>query len=266
MMNAKHVLMLGIGALPLWAGEPAALAGAGDEVTVITPESVVKPPEVETPRIWVDANVGTLGAGVGISVNLSPSVRMRLRGAMLSYEQNERWSDMDSQLKIDADNVGLLFDYFPGDEKNFYLSAGLNFGENRMRCQATAEREPGGAKNINFGGIEYRLLNDDRGSISGKYAWNHVAPYIGIGYQDALWEGSCFYYSVDLGISFIGNGKLSVSSTGHWQSKNPATNVWSDATAADFHQSIRREGRDFFKIADDLCVYPVLQFSIGARF
>ena len=55
MMNAKHVLMLGIGALPLWAGEPAALAGAGDEVTVITPESVVKPPEVETPRIWVDS-------------------------------------------------------------------------------------------------------------------------------------------------------------------------------------------------------------------
>ena len=258
-MNAKSLLMIG----------GAALLMCGGVSTAGTPETsaaAVAAPVSYSPRIWVDANVGTLGAGASISVNLCPSVRMRLRGAMLSYEEKELWSDMDSQMKIYGDNIGLLFDYFPGEEKNFYISAGLNFGENRMRCRATAEREPGGAKNINFGGIEYRLLNDDRGSISGKYAWNHVAPYIGIGYQDSLWEGSCFYYSVDLGISFIGNGKLSVSSTGHWQSKNPATNVWSDATAADFNQSIRREGRDFFKIADDLCVYPVLQFSIGARF
>ena len=38
------------------------------------------------------------------------------------------------------------------------------------------------------------------------------------------------------------------------------------ATEAVMEESIRKEGRDFFKIADDLSVYPVIQFAIGARF
>jgi hypothetical protein len=253
MMNAKSLLMIG----------GAALLMCGGVSTAGTPETsaaAVAALVSYSPRIWVDANVGTLGAGASISVNLCPSVRMRLRGAMLSYEEKELWSDMDSQMKIYGDNIGLLFDYFPGEEKNFYISAGLNFGENRMRCRATAD----GPAEINFGGTEYSLQSQ-YGEISGKYTWNHVNPYIGIGYQDSLWEGSSFYYSVDLGISFIGDGKLTVSSKGHWRCRGENYQM-SDATDEQFRQSIRREGRDFFKIADDLCVYPVLQFSIGARF
>ena len=38
------------------------------------------------------------------------------------------------------------------------------------------------------------------------------------------------------------------------------------ATEEVMEKSIRKEGRDFFRIADDLCVYPVLQFALGARF
>lgn len=275
-MNAKSFsipwAVMALAALPLWADT----AGQGSEA-VETPlfaddESALAAIDSwievapESPRVWVDVNAGTLGAGASVAVQLNPQVRLRLRGAVLSYDQRELWSDMDSQMKIHGNNIGLLVDMFPGEDRNFYISAGLNFGENKMRCQARANRAPGMATNIDFGGTEYRLLSGTQGEINGKYAWNHATPYIGIGYQDSLWEGSSLYYSVDLGINFLGSGNLSVGSTGQWQYKDPATNQWKDATSDQFRQSILREGRDFFKIADDLCVYPVLQLSIGSRF
>lgn len=213
----------------------------------------------------LDINAGTQGAGFSLGYQMNPSFRLRLRGAMLSYSENSTWTDADARLKLYGDNVGLLVDYFPG-KGNFYLTAGLNFSESKMRCQARMYREPGQVSNATVGGIEYTLSDGTHGDITGKYSWNHVQPYIGIGYQDSLFGCSNLYYSVDLGINFMGSGDLSVGSSGDLSYRDTATNQMVPATNAMLEQSIRNECRDFFKIADDLCVYPVLQFAIGARF
>lgn len=213
----------------------------------------------------IDLNAGTLGAGISLGYKITPNVRLRLRGAMLDYSSNEHWGDSDARLKLYGDNVGLLVDIFPG-KGNFYISAGLNFSESKMRCRSRMYRTPGKGTNAIVGGTEYVLLEGDYGDISGKYSWNHAQPYIGIGYQNFLFKGTAMYYSVDLGINFMGSGDLTVGSTGNLFYRNPATNQLVPATNKMMEDSIRKEGRDFFKIADDLCIYPVLQFSIGARF
>lgn len=212
-----------------------------------------------------DVNAGTQGAGVSLGYKLNPSVRLRLRGAMLSYEQNENWSDSQAQLKLYGDNVGLLVDIFPG-EGNFYITAGLNFSENKMRCRSRIDRKPGMVGTATVGGIEYSIIEGTHAEINGKYSWNHAQPYIGIGYQDDLFDSSTFYYSLDLGINFMGSGNLTVSGSDNLRYRDPATNEMKPATEAMMEESIRKEGRDFFKIADDLSVYPVIQFAIGARF
>ena len=212
-----------------------------------------------------DINAGTQGAGVSIGYKLNPGVRLRLRGAVLGYSANEDWGDSDARLNIFGNNVGLLVDIFPG-EGNFYISAGLNFSESKMRCRSRIYREPGMAANAIVGGTEYSVTDGDFADINGKYSWNHAQPYIGIGYQDSLLDCSTFYYSVDFGINFMGSGDLTVSSSGNLRYREPATNQLKPATDAVLEDSIRKEGRDFFKIADDLCVYPVLQFALGARF
>ena len=48
--------------------------------------------------------------------------------------------------------------------------------------------------------------------------------------------------------------------------RDTTTDQMKPVTNSVLEESIRKEGRDFFKIADDLCVYPVLQLGIGARF
>ena len=212
-----------------------------------------------------DVNAGTQGAGVSLGYKLNPSVRLRLRGAMLSYEQNENWSDSQAQLTLNGDNVGLLVDLYPGDG-NFYITAGLNFSENKVRCSSRIDRKPGMVGTATVGGIEYSITEGSHAEINGKYSWNHAQPYIGIGYQDDLFDSSTFYYSLDLGINFMGSGNLTVSGSNNLRYQDTATGEWKPATEAVMEKSIRKEGRDFFKIADDLNVYPVVQFAIGARF
>ncbi len=219
----------------------------------------------EAPATSFDINAGTQGAGISLGYKINPSVRLRLRGAMLSYSANENWGDAETQLQLYGNNAGILVDLFPG-EGNFYVSAGLNFSENKMRCRSRIYREPGMATNAYFGGIEYAVSGGDYADINGKYSWNHAQPYIGIGYQDSLLGSSTFYYSFDLGINFMGSGNLTVGSSGNLNYRDPATNEIKPATNSVLEESIRKEGRDFFKIADDLCVYPVLQLGIGARF
>ena len=212
-----------------------------------------------------DINAGTQGAGISFGYRINPGVRLRLRGAMLNYSKDESWGDSDARLKIYGNNVGLLVDIFPGED-NFYISAGLNFSESKMRCRARIYRDPGMSANKVVGGVEYDVIRGDYADISGKYSWNHVQPYVGIGYQDSLFGCDSLYYSVDLGLNFMGNGDLSVSSSGHLRYKDTSDGVFKPATDDVLEKSIRKEGRDFFKIADDLCVYPVLQVAIGARF
>lgn len=213
----------------------------------------------------IDITAGTQGAGISLGYKINPSVRLRLRGAMLNYSANENWSDSDAQLKLYGNNVGLLVDIFPG-EGNFYISAGLNFSENKMRCKARMYREPGMATNATIGGVEYSMTEGNEAEIHGKYSWNHAQPYIGIGYQDSLLGSSTLYYSLDLGINFMGSGNLTVGSSGNLKYRDTATNQMKPVTNEIIEKSIRQEGRDFFKIADDLCVYPVLQLGIGAQF
>ena len=219
----------------------------------------------EAPATSFDINAGTQGAGISLGYNINPGVRLRLRGAMLSYSANENWSDSDARLKLYGNNVGLLVDIFPG-EGNFYISAGLNFSENKMRCRSRIYREPGMAANAVVGGIEYAVSGSEQAEIYGKYSWNHAQPYIGIGYQDSLLGSSTFYYSLDLGINFMGSGNLTVGSSGNLNYRDTTTDQMKPVTNSVLEESIRKEGRDFFKIADDLCVYPVLQLGIGARF
>ena len=64
----------------------------------------------------------------------------------------------------------------------------------------------------------------------------------------------------------MGSGNLTVGSSGNLNYRDTTTDQMKPVTNSVLEESIRKEGRDFFKIADDLCVYPVLQLGIGARF
>ena len=61
-------------------------------------------------------------------------------------------------------------------------------------------------------------------------------------------------------------GKFSNSNKGHFVCQDPRWLTISDATDEQINAAMRREGRDFFRFAERLRIYPVLQLSIGLQF
>ena len=248
--------------LPLaHAGEPACIVAPAiaESVSATNAETKAYNP------FSIDINAGTMGAGMSLGYRFSPGFRLRLRGTTLSYSENDIWTDSTAILRIHGDSISLLADYFPW-EGSFYITAGLNLSESRMRCRTRLYRERGMACDKVIGGTKYSVYSGDHADISGKYSWNHVQPYIGIGYQDYLPCSRTFYYSIDLGLNIMGKGSLSASCTDNLFAHNPRTGAIEPATEQQLKGSIRNEARDFFKIADELYVYPVLQFALGAAF
>ncbi len=238
----------------------------GDTSTIIAPavaESAA--PAGESGTFCLDAGVGTLGASMSIGYHLTPALRLRLRGAMLSYSERDIWTDSQATLNIYGNSLGLMLDYFPMDGNKFYLTAGLHLSESKMRCRTRAYRERGMSTNVEIGGITYSITDGDYADISGKYSWNHAQPYIGIGYQDKLLDSNTFYYSLELGLAYMGDGKLRTSSTGNLRYQGER-GQFKPATSAQYETSIRHEARDFFKIANHLHIYPILQLTLGAQF
>lgn len=216
-------------------------------------------------RYSVGVSSGTLGIGAGVGYQVSERVRLRLRGAYLNYDRKEQWGSMDSRIQIHGNNAGMLIDFFPFGER-FYISAGLNLCESQAEYRAQFRQKAGMQNMVHFGGRDYKVTEGDYASISGDYRWNKLQPYIGIGYQDYVFDRPWLMYSIDMGICYMGQGDMSVQASGGLKSRDPETCQWKPISPGELEQGIRQEGKDFFELADSLRFYPVLQMSISAVF
>ncbi len=239
--------------LVLHAGEAEIVYQPGQEQSSATPDTTIA------------ATAGTLGLGMSIGCRFNPYLGVRLRGAHLGYDCTETWGNQHSHLNLNGNNAGLLVDIYPFGG-NFYLTAGLTFCESTMRYRARFTRGIGEECHINMGGMNFQLVDDTEGELSGKYSWDKLQPYIGIGYADTLQEGYPLYYSIDLGINYMGSSQYRSTNKGHFVCQDPKWLTISDATDEQLNTAVRHEGRDFFRLADRLRIYPVLQLSVGLRF
>lgn len=213
----------------------------------------------------VALSCGTQGFGASIGYHVSECLRLRLRGAYLACNNTDKWGTMDSRIEIHGNNAGMLADFFPFGE-HFYISAGINLSESKAEYRAHFRQEAGRQKIILFGGKKYKITEGDNASICGDYSWNKLQPYIGIGYQNYAFNLPWLMYSIDIGVSFMGHGDMRVRAKGGLKSRNPETYLWSPITPGELEKGLRQEGKDFFDIADNLTIYPVIQMNITVLF
>ena len=218
-----------------------------------------------SPDFSIAATGGTQGLGLSIGYRFNPYIGVRLRGATLGYSSTETWGNQRTRLNLNGDNAGLLVDIHPFGG-NFYLTAGLTHCESTMRYRARFTRGLGKDCHIQMGGFHFELREDSAGELSGKYSWNKLQSYLGIGYTETITVGYPLYYSIDLGINYMGNGKFRSSNKGYFTVQDPRWLTTSEATDEQINAAVRRESRDFFRLADRLRFYPVLQLSVGLQF
>ncbi len=257
----------------------AAPTQSAAEPTIATEQSVIDTPEADAIGILFDINVGTQGAGLSVGYEFNKYLKMRLRGAYLAYDRNEQWGQLnaqnfaydakaDAKFEFDGNNAGIILDVHPFGG-TFRVSGGLNFSNMELKAKTHLKASGNGIaqlanKEYEFGGVTYRALGSE-GDINGKYSWNTVQPYLGIGWSSDGDGDRSFYFTADLGVNFIGSGKLKVNASDNIQMKDPMGN-WVAVDNSSLEHSVREEGKDFFKVADNLHVYPVLQFGLGYRF
>lgn len=238
---------------------------AQNDTTQYADSNAIQAPEANAIGIFAAVNVGTQGIGMDLGYEFNKYLKLRVRGAYLGYSYEDTWSDVDVELELNGSNFGVILDTHPFGN-GFRISTGLNFSGLSIEANGSMalDNYDLAGKTYNLGGTEYRVVGSD-GYVNAEYKWNRVQPYIGIGWSSDGEGDREVFFSFDLGINFIGTGNLSIGVSDNVEMQNP-DGSWSKADTSTAERSLREEGKDFFKIADDLCVYPVLQLGMGFRF
>jgi hypothetical protein len=196
-------------------------------------------------ELAIAAKAGTLGLGGELTTNLIPQVNLRAGVQWLEFGFSASFGDVDYDMDLDFLNPLVLIDWHPFDGP-FRISGGVLFNGNDIGLRA----EPGEA--VEIGGVTYTPA--ELGSLRGDVEWRSVAPYVGIGWGNALGDGGHWGLAADLGVAFTGSPSIDLSATGP---------ISTDPT---FRTRLAEEERDIQDELDAFKFYPVLSISLFYRF
>ncbi|WP_412852062.1 hypothetical protein [Ectothiorhodospira shaposhnikovii] len=190
-------------------------------------------------RFGMAAKVGTTGLGLEGTVGLSERVNLRagLYGFDYSKDFEEEGIDYDGDLKLRS--AALLADWHPFGG-NFRVSAGAYHNGNELKGKADGSLDIGD--------------NTYDASLDATIDWRSFAPYVGIGYGNAI-RGSRWSFAMDAGVMFTGSPDVRLRG----QVSDPALE---DA----FNDDLKREEDSLKEELKDVKYWPVLSLGVSYRF
>ena len=198
------------------------------------------------PGFAVGVKVGTLGLGADLSLPIVPDrLNLRLSGNYLNYSYDGTADDIDYEFKLDFKTATLLVDWHPF-ANNFRISAGVVRNDSKVKLDGTPTDE------VTIGDHDYppELV----GTLTGQLDFKDVAPYIGIGFGNAIGPyEQTWSFVFDFGViiqtfdaTLQSDGPLSGNST--------------------FQEDLKKQEKDLQDSLDPFKIYPVLQFGVAYHF
>lgn len=187
------------------------------------------------------AKAGTLGLGIEGTTRLSEN--FNLRGGINSYSISfdETTNSVRYDVDLDLKSGALLLDWHPFTG-TFRFSAGLLYNKNEANLTATP------TSNVTIGNGTYSPAQV--GTLSGDVKFKKSAPYLGIGWGNAVSKGSPFGFTAEIGALFQGSPDVTLRSSS------------GSVSQAD----LQREEQDVENKLDNFKVYPVLSIGFSYRF
>ncbi len=204
---------------------PASLAGTGD--------------------VALGIKAGTTGLGGEVTIGILPHLNARTGYNAFSYDGSATKDDNEYSYNLKLGNLPLLVDWYPLPG-GFRISGGLMINNNKI--DATAK--PSGSYKI--GDTTYPAAAI--GNLTGKIDFNSSAPYLGIGFGNAVGRGIPLSLSLDLGVMFQGTPKVSLAASGP---------IASDPT---FQANLAKEENNIKDTTDNIKYYPVIALGMAYRF
>ena len=187
--------------------------------------------------------VGTLGIGAQVATPLAS--RINFRGGIdiqpVSFEVIA--DDVELDVELPAATVTAVVDLYP-NESGFRLSAGVLYFGGSLGLEGAPEED------VELGNNVYTRAQV--GTIRGSLGTSRLAPYLGLGWGNAV--GTGFGFALDVGVAYHGTPEFSLEATGP-VSSDPQFRRDLDAEAESANEDIPGVAS----------VYPVLKlgFSYG---
>jgi len=189
--------------------------------------------------------ISTLGLGVEGTARILPKLNARLGINYYPYTYDEEEDDVDYDIDMNLFSGSALLDWHPFAGV-FRISAGLVLNRNELDMEA----RPTGF--VEIGDQEYAPA--EVGTLSGDVDFRSVAPYVGIGWGNAVGEDKRWGFVCDLGIVFQGSPDADLAATGP---------IASDPT---FQADLAKEEENLEDDLDFFKYYPVISFGISYKF
>ena len=187
-----------------------------------------------------------------VTKSLTPNLNARLgiNGFSINTDIKETDVTYDADLKLF--NVSTLVDFYPFKGSGFHLTGGLVFQNNKI--EGTGEVTNG---EITIGNETF--TSDERGSVDLEVSFsNSVAPYLGIGFGNAVKPDRRIGFSINLGVMFAGEPEVSLE-----PNSDPAA---TPQVQQQINEAIENEKSELEDYLNGFNIYPVLSLSLSYQF
>ncbi len=201
--------------------------------------------------IAVGLVAGTAGAGAELTYGVAKDINLRgtLRGFDYSYDFTEDNIRYEGDLKLR--NGGVTADWFPFSG-SFRLSAGAMYNGNEVKARAKPNTLPA---TYTINDVDYVI----DGHVDSNIDWRKFAPYLGIGWGNAVARNSNWSFSFDLGVMFTGEPNSDLTATG-------TVNGIPVEDNAQFQSDLAAERNNLNDEIKDAKFYPVVQLGVHYKF
>jgi hypothetical protein len=202
-------------------------------------------------QVGATADVGSTGVGFHVVVPMETYLNGRFGVNYFRHDFDKTSGGVDYDIKGKLQTFDVLFDWYLTEGSNFHLTGGLVYNGNKFNAKA----KPNGLGGFTLNGHAYTAA--DVGLLTGRIDYRKAAPYLGIGWGNALARSSRWTTNIDLGVFYQGNPNVQLASVGCTVSNTVCKTLASDVAVE------RLRLRDD---VDALKVYPVVRASIGYQF
>lgn len=210
------------------------------------PQNVEDEFEDVPPYIALGLKVGTLGPGVELTLGVIEDVlNVRAGGNYLHLKFSGKIKDVDYGVDLNMASVPMLLDYHPF-YNNFRITGGVIYNHNRPSLDANLN------KIQKIGDHEYTPA--EIGTLTGSVDFRNFAPYIGLGFGNAVAPDTSWNFAFDLGIMFQGIPNINLTADGT-KSGDPT-----------FRADLAKEEDNVQDEANKFRFYPVLTIGISYQF
>lgn len=204
--------------------------------------------------LGVGVKISTLGIGLDLTRAVTDSINVRGNMNYAAYDYNTSENSIDYRAKLKLQTIGVLADWHPLNN-GFRVSGGLYLNGNK----ATLNAKPAAGSTITMNGTTYSMDADGVNSANGEVKFDSIAPYIGLGWGNAISKDSNWGVVADLGLMYQNSPKVSLD-------VQCGANISGTATCDQIQADAAAARAQLSSNIDSYKWYPVLSVGLSYRF